>query len=573
MKTRRVAGVTAAVAIVTVGAVTAAAMPNLLQSVNSSQQAEDKTVTERATIPAKNKVAEAKADDASRDEMAGELYAAIQQTTRRAQEIEANAQQANEDARVAAEAVAQARNTAESARDHATAASESAASADEAAGNTAADMYRNGGATVTDVMFGDEDTLSRAATADQIANTQAQTAEDTARQAAEAEALAAEAERAEAAEAEAARIEAERQAELRRQAEAAEQARLEAEADRAQLVGLYAELHDISDAEAEERVSAIEASDLEQALQAAIADSDARAAEEAVSPSPSSTEAAEAQEPTPTPTPTPTPSETPSATASETATASPSSSASPSASASASASASPSASATPTPSASASASPSATRAATPTPSASASVSPSATRTATPTPSQTATRTATPTPTPTATRTATPTPTRTATPTPTRTATPTPTRTATPTPTPTKTQQVQTASNSGWAGTAINWAVNKANQPGTYYTWGGNGPSGYDCSGFTLGAFQAAGKSLPRTSTTQFQAAKQYVPLSQLQPGDLVFWSSNGGSSMYHVALYIGNGQIAHARNPQMGVSVTALNYGGMVNVHPYAGRY
>ncbi|MGO1184277.1 MAG: NlpC/P60 family protein [Micrococcaceae bacterium] len=565
MKTRRVAGVTAAVAIVTVGAVTAAAMPNLIESVSAGQQAEDKTVTERAAIPAEKKVKEAKADDTSREEMAGELYAAIQQTTQRANEIEASAQQANEDARVATEAVAQARTAAESARDRAAAATESADTAEEVAGNTAADMYRNGGATVTDVMFGDEDTLSRAATADQVANSQAQSAEDTARQAAEAEALAAEAERAEAAEAEAARIEAERQAELRRQAEAAERARQQAEADRAQLVGLYAELHEISDAEAEERVSAIEAADLDAALQQAIAASEARAAEEAASPSPSNTEAVETQEPTeePTPSPTPTPTPTETTTPSETATPTPSETATPSPS--------PTATATPSSSATASASPSASA----TPSASASASPSATRTATPTPTPSATRTATPTPTPTptATRTATPTPT----PTPTRTATPTPTRTATPTPTPTpaptKTQQVQTASNSGWAGTAINWAVNKANQSGTYYAWGGNGPSGYDCSGFTLGAFQAAGKSLPRTSSGQYQAAKQYVPLSQLQPGDLVFWSSNGGSSMYHVALYIGNNQIVHARNPQMGLSVTALNYGGMVNVHPYAGRY
>lgn len=128
-------------------------------------------------------------------------------------------------------------------------------------------------------------------------------------------------------------------------------------------------------------------------------------------------------------------------------------------------------------------------------------------------------------------------------------------------------------NSGWAQTAISWAVAKANDPRTYYTWGGNGPLGYDCSGLTQNAFAAAGKYLPRTSTMQYRAAKQYVPLSQLRPGDLVFWSSNGGASMYHVAIYMGGGQIVHARNPQMGLSVTALNYGGMYNIHPYAGRY
>src|SRR5690606_24290552 len=123
----------------------------------------------------------------------------------------------------------------------------------------------------------------------------------------------------------------------------------------------------------------------------------------------------------------------------------------------------------------------------------------------------------------------------------------------------------------WASTAITWAINKADEPGSYYSWGGNGPKGYDCSGFTRDAFEAAGKYLPRTSTQQYRAAKQYIPLSQLQPGDLVFSTSNGGSSMYHVAIYIGNGQVVHARNPSVGISVTPLSY--VNNIHPYAGRY
>jgi len=109
--------------------------------------------------------------------------------------------------------------------------------------------------------------------------------------------------------------------------------------------------------------------------------------------------------------------------------------------------------------------------------------------------------------------------------------------------------------------ATSWAVNKTNEAGTYYSWGGNGPKGYDCSGFTLAAFQQAGKSLPRTSSAQYGAAKQYVSLNNLQPGDLVFWSNNGAQSgVYHVAIYIGNGQIAHARNPSTGITVTGLHY-------------
>src|SRR5699024_5879919 len=119
----------------------------------------------------------------------------------------------------------------------------------------------------------------------------------------------------------------------------------------------------------------------------------------------------------------------------------------------------------------------------------------------------------------------------------------------------------------------NWAVNKTNEPGTSYVWGGNGPKGYDCSGFTVAAFAQAGKSLPRVSSAQYAAAKQYVSLDNLQPGDLVFWSNNGQcSGVYHVAIYIGNGQITHARNPSTGITMTDLHYSpwGMLSV---GGRY
>ncbi len=121
--------------------------------------------------------------------------------------------------------------------------------------------------------------------------------------------------------------------------------------------------------------------------------------------------------------------------------------------------------------------------------------------------------------------------------------------------------------------AVNWAVNKTRESGTFYTWGGNGPKGYDCSGFTVAAFAQAGKSLPRQSSAQYGAAKQYVSLNNLQPGDLVFWSNNGqGSGVYHVAIYIGNGQIAHARNPSTGITITGLHYSPW-NMLSVGGRY
>jgi peptidoglycan DL-endopeptidase CwlO len=118
----------------------------------------------------------------------------------------------------------------------------------------------------------------------------------------------------------------------------------------------------------------------------------------------------------------------------------------------------------------------------------------------------------------------------------------------------------TSSAGGWRADVAQWAAGKAADPSVYYSFGGNGPYGFDCSSFTQKAFAQAGKSIPRTSAAQFAGGKR-VSLNNVRVGDLVFWSNNGaGSGVYHVAVYIGNGKIAHARNPQVGVSVTSLHY-------------
>lgn len=118
----------------------------------------------------------------------------------------------------------------------------------------------------------------------------------------------------------------------------------------------------------------------------------------------------------------------------------------------------------------------------------------------------------------------------------------------------------TSAASGWQADVAQWATGKAANPSVYYSWGGNGPYGFDCSGFTQNAFAQAGKNLPRSSSAQYFGG-QKVSMGNLRVGDLVFWSNNGsGSGVYHVAIYIGNGKIAHARNPQMGVAVTDLHY-------------
>lgn len=95
------------------------------------------------------------------------------------------------------------------------------------------------------------------------------------------------------------------------------------------------------------------------------------------------------------------------------------------------------------------------------------------------------------------------------------------------------------------------------QLGKPYRWGGAGPDSFDCSGLTMYSYAAAGISLPHSSRMQ---ATMGVPVSRdaLVPGDLVFF----GSPVYHVAIYIGNGNMITA--PQTGdvvkiQSITAMS--------------
>ncbi len=91
-------------------------------------------------------------------------------------------------------------------------------------------------------------------------------------------------------------------------------------------------------------------------------------------------------------------------------------------------------------------------------------------------------------------------------------------------------------------------------------WGAAGPGSWDCSGLTMGAWRAGGISLPHYSVAQYTQSTR-ISQSQLRPGDLVFWgSSSSPSSIYHVALYVGNGMIIQAPRTGRDVEEVSMYY-------------
>ena len=106
------------------------------------------------------------------------------------------------------------------------------------------------------------------------------------------------------------------------------------------------------------------------------------------------------------------------------------------------------------------------------------------------------------------------------------------------------------------------------QLGEPYVWGGAGPSVWDCSGLTMMAWRQAGVSLSHYTGYQYTETDR-VPISQLQPGDLVFYGTSGPNS-HHVGLYIGGGQMIHAPNPSTVVKIASIY--SMSDLLPYGGR-
>lgn len=89
-----------------------------------------------------------------------------------------------------------------------------------------------------------------------------------------------------------------------------------------------------------------------------------------------------------------------------------------------------------------------------------------------------------------------------------------------------------------ASAAVEFARRQIGKP---YEYGAAGPDSYDCSGLTMSAWRAGGRSLSHSSSAQYGEVT-HVSMSQLEPGDLLFY----GSPIHHVGIYVGGGQMIEA---------------------------
>ena len=100
---------------------------------------------------------------------------------------------------------------------------------------------------------------------------------------------------------------------------------------------------------------------------------------------------------------------------------------------------------------------------------------------------------------------------------------------------------------------VNYALQFVGNP---YVWGGTSlTNGADCSGFVQTLYNDFGVDIPRVAADQANAG-QRISVEEALPGDLIFYSENG--YIYHVVMYIGDGQVVHASSSATGIKVSDL---------------
>jgi peptidoglycan DL-endopeptidase CwlO len=109
--------------------------------------------------------------------------------------------------------------------------------------------------------------------------------------------------------------------------------------------------------------------------------------------------------------------------------------------------------------------------------------------------------------------------------------------------------------------------------GLPYVWGGDGPDVFDCSGLVQWSMAQAGVVMPRVAADQARTGP-LLPLSELEPGDLLFYHTDPTAPDYisHVAIYIGNGEMLQAPEPGLDVEIVKADFGagfaGAIRVYP-----
>jgi cell wall-associated NlpC family hydrolase len=107
-----------------------------------------------------------------------------------------------------------------------------------------------------------------------------------------------------------------------------------------------------------------------------------------------------------------------------------------------------------------------------------------------------------------------------------------------------------------------------------YIWGSEGPNSFDCSGLVYAAYRSAGLGWPnwdRLNSSLYFSYTKHVPLSQLEPGDLLFYSYKGTvNSIHHITIYAGNGMMWEANSKGKGLLFS--NIYSIKGLMPYGGR-
>lgn len=110
--------------------------------------------------------------------------------------------------------------------------------------------------------------------------------------------------------------------------------------------------------------------------------------------------------------------------------------------------------------------------------------------------------------------------------------------------------------------------------GKPYVWGSEGPNSFDCSGLVYAAFKSVGLGWPiwdRLNSSLYYTYTKQIPIAEMQPGDLIFYSYKGTqSTIHHISIYAGNEMMWEARSTKSGLRYS--NIYSMEGMMPYAGR-